>query len=269
MALASLAEAAGLALANAPTERCAAVLLDQVNGSLERAIRQAIDADDETALDSINELLGKEQLGLHLSKPWRIVLAGPPNVGKSSLINALVGYGRALVYDQPGTTRDVVTASTAIAGWPVTLADTAGVRETEDPLEAAGVEQARETLRTAEVAILVREAASLAEPDCLQTCEAIRAELPGDASVIEVASKADLADQPPPAGLVATAVPTGQGVGELIAAIERAIEPTSLARGEAVPFQAWHYDTLRAAASASSQAERRRFLLALLAGGRL
>ena len=58
----------------------------------------------------------------------RVVLAGWPNVGKSSLINALLGYARAIVHPSPGTTRDVVTASTAIDGWPIELSDTAGLR---------------------------------------------------------------------------------------------------------------------------------------------
>ena len=59
------------------------------------------------------------------------MIAGPPNVGKSSLLNALLGYRRAIVFDQPGTTRDVVTSTTAIDGWPVELSDTAGLRSSD------------------------------------------------------------------------------------------------------------------------------------------
>ena len=81
--------------------------------------------------------------GRHLLTPFDVVLAGPANVGKSSLINALVGYNRAIVYDAPGTTRDVITAETAIDGWPVTLSDTAGLRDSDDPLEMAGVQTAQ------------------------------------------------------------------------------------------------------------------------------
>ena len=72
-------------------------------------------------------------------EPWKVVLAGAPNVGKSSLINALLGYDRAIVHDTPGTTCDVVTASAAFGGWAVELADTAGLRATIDPLETHGV----------------------------------------------------------------------------------------------------------------------------------
>ena len=69
-------------------------------------------------------------------QPWRVVFGGPANVGKSSLINALVGYGRSIVHDLPGTTRDALTAATAIDGWPVELCDTAGLRAAvhEEPL---------------------------------------------------------------------------------------------------------------------------------------
>ena len=68
-------------------------------------------------------------VGLRLVSGWRVVLAGRPNVGKSRLLNALAGYERAIVDPTPGTTRDVVTVRTALDGWPVELADTAGLRD--------------------------------------------------------------------------------------------------------------------------------------------
>ena len=86
-------------------------------------------ADLQAAAARIREWLAWEDFGLHLTRPWNVVLAGRPNVGKSSLINALLGYTRSIVFDQPGTTRDVVTAATAIDGWPIELSDTAGLRE--------------------------------------------------------------------------------------------------------------------------------------------
>jgi tRNA modification GTPase len=71
-------------------------------------------------------------LGRHLTRPWRVVVAGAPNVGKSSLINALAGFTRTVVTAVPGTTRDVVATAAAIDGWPVELIDTAGLRLTGD-----------------------------------------------------------------------------------------------------------------------------------------
>ena len=121
-----------LALADARTERTASILLDQHQGALRCAfneIRQAIDhGDADAARGQIDILLGRVKLGQHLVRPWSVVLAGPVNVGKSSLINALVGYGRSIVHHVAGTTRDAVTAATAIDGWPIELCDTAGLR---------------------------------------------------------------------------------------------------------------------------------------------
>ena len=137
--------AARIALAQATTARTAEILLDQYHGALETTLQQiaaALDAGAEdlsAAQSEMQELLARAAWGLHLTQPWRVVVAGPPNVGKSSLVNALVGYQRAIVHDQPGTTRDVVTALTALEGWPIELCDTAGWRESDDELETAGI----------------------------------------------------------------------------------------------------------------------------------
>ena len=127
------------ALADARTQRTAAILLDQYHGALSRAmdeIRQAIDRGrHDAARQQIDALLARADLGRHLVQPWRVVLAGRVNVGKSSLINALAGYGRSIVHPSPGTTRDAVTVTTAIDGWPVELCDTAGLRSGGDAVE--------------------------------------------------------------------------------------------------------------------------------------
>ena len=85
----------------------------------------------------------------------QVVIVGRPNTGKSSIFNGLVGAGRAIVTDVPGTTRDLVTETIDIEGVPVRLVDTAGVRETGDVVEVEGVMRARAALAVADLALLV------------------------------------------------------------------------------------------------------------------
>ncbi|MCA9180902.1 MAG: 50S ribosome-binding GTPase, partial [Planctomycetales bacterium] len=148
-----LARAAEEDLLNATTDRAAAVLLDQFSGALRKAVenvarRSASDELDDSASASagLEQLLRWADFGLHLSQPWRIVLAGPPNVGKSSLLNALAGTRQAIVHHQPGTTRDWIEWSSAIDGWPVVFTDTAGIRAASEPIEQAGVERSLKRL---------------------------------------------------------------------------------------------------------------------------
>jgi tRNA modification GTPase len=83
--------------------------------------------------------------------PWKVVIAGAPNVGKSSLMNALAGYTRSIVSPIPGTTRDVVSTMMAIDGWPVEMTDTAGIRQAPSVLEQQGVERAEDAIRGADL----------------------------------------------------------------------------------------------------------------------
>ena len=84
-----------------------------------------------------------------------VVLSGPPNAGKSSLFNALAGAARAIVHDQPGTTRDLLTETIDLDGVPITLVDTAGLRDAGDVVEAEGVARARQAREVAALTVLV------------------------------------------------------------------------------------------------------------------
>ena len=227
---------ARLALAEARTERTCAILLDQYRGALAAAlaqIEQLLDAGQrQAAQERLARLQSLAPCGSHLTRPWQVVLAGAPNVGKSSLINALVGYQRAIVFDQPGTTRDVLAAATAVDGWPVELMDTAGLRGPVDALEAAGIEQTRRQLAQADLVLAIEDVSLPSAP---------ANELP--ASAIAVLNKCDLLSaslreqrlaQSPHACLVSAK--TGEGLDQLCAAISRQLVPAIPLPGEAVPF---------------------------------
>ncbi len=135
-----------------------------------------------------------------------VAILGAPNAGKSTLLNALAGRPAALTSPEPGTTRDVVELRYDLEGLPVTFLDMAGLRSSEDPIEAAGVAMARARAEAADVRLLV------AAPDAPLPPEAMALERPGD---LRVAAKADLG-----AGEgLAVMAPTGAGLPELLAAI--------------------------------------------------
>jgi tRNA modification GTPase len=155
------------ALARATTERTAEILLTQFNRSpsLIRQLGQHLAKPNsvhlKSVLDSIKESLSFAEFGRHLTNPWSVVLCGPPNVGKSSLINALVGFDRAIVHHEAGTTRDVVTQLSAIDGWPVEFKDTAGLRDAENPIEREGVRISQLEIKLADLVVAVFDATAI------------------------------------------------------------------------------------------------------------
>jgi tRNA modification GTPase len=134
-------------LAHVPTVKTAAILLDQYHGAFERALAEIQAScqahDQEAAARGVARLHRTRTLGRHLVRPARVVIAGAPNVGKSSLVNALAGFTRSVVSPIPGTTRDVVTTRIALDGWPVELIDTAGLHAGGEAIEREGMARAR------------------------------------------------------------------------------------------------------------------------------
>jgi tRNA modification GTPase len=156
------------------------------------------------------------------------VIAGAANVGKSTLANALAGYRRAVVSPQPGTTRDVVTTRLAIDGWPVELADTAGLRDGDGTLERQGMQQARRAAAEADLCLWVLDAG--AEPVWPEE---------GPGCVRLVVNKVDQPaawDLSGAAGAVRASARTGQGLAELCAALSAWLVPQPPPPAAAVPF---------------------------------
>lgn len=156
---------AQLALAQAPTLRTAAILLDQYHGAFQNALAQIAMHNHpghgtEDSSDLIQALARSASLGRHLVEPWRIAIGGAVNVGKSSLVNALAGHTRSIVSPLPGTTRDLVTIRLALDGWPIELIDTAGWRGGTDDLESAGIARARAALEQADLVVWLLDGSS-------------------------------------------------------------------------------------------------------------
>jgi len=218
-------------LANAPTARTAAILLDQWQGAWDACV---------TSLDAgrMQRLIDLISLGRHLVEPWKVVIAGVPNVGKSSLINALAGYTRSIVSPMPGTTRDVVKLHVAIDGWPVELTDTAGIREAESELERQGIARARSAVDAADLRIWLLDGSAAPL-------------FPDDAKVwTYLINKCDLDaawDWDRFSAALHVSAQTGTGIAELCDLISRRLVPAPPEPGEAVPCLAAHWDWIRAA----------------------
>ena len=221
-----LTEAEGLAdLIEAETESQRKAALALAEGGLRKQIslwqerllalsaqaERAIDYDDED--ESLDPALpaGCDELAAELTD-WldrprveplkdgvRVVVGGPPNAGKSSLINAMAGEEKAIVTPIPGTTRDHIEVPLAIAGVPVLLTDTAGLRETTDEVEAIGVSRATALIESADILLWLGD--------------------PGDARnhprTVQVHPKADLGGAVSAGSLAVSAV-TGEGLGDLL-----------------------------------------------------
>jgi tRNA modification GTPase len=155
-------------------------------------------ADLQALADDMEALLARPPAE-RLRDGVRVVIAGPPNTGKSSLINMLAQRDAAITSPLPGTTRDIIEAPIAIGGRPFLLIDTAGLRESEDPVEIVGVERARASLAAADLILW------LGEP----------AQAPDTRNVIRVQSKCDLPAAPREADVRVSAL-TGEGLACLI-----------------------------------------------------
>ncbi len=249
----------------AASPRTAATLFDQSRGAMDRVWTQIYHSVERLAIQMEGRssemrrlkrrLIRLNQLvsyGKHLVTPYRVVLLGPPNAGKSSLLNALAGYRRAIVHSQPGTTRDCVEEPIFYRGIPLLWSDTAGVRDSGDPLEVAGMEQ---TFRQLQQADLVLELSEFGQP--------ISTSLPNMSPIwisrwtqlhkknrwLFVVNKIDLSDSSErPAntdGCMHISVKNNTGVHELLDQVVRRLVPAFPRPEEAVPFLPKHARMIR------------------------
>jgi len=234
-AIADLIESSTAASARAAQRSLEGVFSDQVNQlqqeliDLRVFVEAAMDFPDEEidfladsdvlerlggAGQRLQTLLEQAHQGQLLRDGINIAIAGLPNAGKSSLLNALAGKDSAIVTDIPGTTRDVLREYISLDGLPVHVADTAGIRESLDQVEVEGVRRARAALAVADLVLLVIDSTHPLEPQW-----ALREEVPGTVPCIEVYNKVDLTGSN--AGMdedglrVRVSAKTGQGLQKL------------------------------------------------------
>ena len=189
----------------------------------EELITPAVDR-IRSLLDEIKEVLAAQGRSERLREGLLVAISGPPNVGKSTLINLLARREVAIVSPHAGTTRDVIEVQLDLDGYPVTLIDTAGIRQTDDPVEQEGVRRAR--MRAAEADLVLW----LIDDEHMQR-ESTRPELASEASVWVIRNKIDLEGQgraadsafDPPgkrgASVFGISASRGDGIPELVAAL--------------------------------------------------
>lgn len=276
-------------LIRARTEAAQRIAVAQLDGRLSReicsirdelmgvlaAIEASIDFSDEigeldvaaalkrmrAASDRIERLIQSAQYGRVYREGARVVIVGRPNVGKSSLLNALLGADRAIVTPIAGTTRDVIEEGANIEGIPLVAIDTAGLRETSDPVEVIGVKRAEETLRSSSLALFVLDASS----GFMEADHYIAKRL-SDIKAIWVANKIDrldaerhsetvseIASKDPAKTVIAVSATTGEGLDDLQRAIVRQLTGSALTE-QTVVNNLRHEEALRQALGSLKQA---------------
>lgn len=178
----------------------------------------------------LTEMLATAPVGEALRGGLRVVIAGEPNAGKSSLFNALLGAKRAIVTEIPGTTRDALEAHIDIGPWPIRLIDTAGLHPSTDPLELAGIQVTREQIEQADLIVACAET-----PDAMQRTERELAR--GGVLHVPILAVYTKADQHPPlANVIQASAHTRVGLDRILHAVEVAAGERMGAASSEVPI---------------------------------
>ena len=194
--------------------------------------RERIETATTHVLASVEALLATAPAGEIIREGAVVVIAGPPNAGKSSLFNALLGKSRAIVTEIAGTTRDALEAVVDGGKWPLRLVDTAGLRDTSDRIERLGIEVSERYLAAAEVVLTCGETAKDVERTAAFVGERSKA------AIVPVLTKADLVPNryELPSGTLSVSAETGLGLPELLSRIESLIDDQQGPRASDAPL---------------------------------
>lgn len=209
----------------------------------------------------IERMIRSRENGAILRNGMRVVIAGRPNSGKSSLLNALLGYDRAIVTPLPGTTRDTLEEFASFHGIPVRLTDTAGLRETAaDPIENMGISRSRDSMRSAEIIFWVMDASSPAAAQ--ESLEYMNSQIRNCSNLIVVWNKIDLNPDPERLPLlsgtpsVRISALRGEGLENLLDVFENRVWHKSESSETECEVSARHAGLLESAKSELQQAAR-------------
>ncbi|MDO4584827.1 MAG: 50S ribosome-binding GTPase [Planctomycetia bacterium] len=198
----------------ATTWKTTRILWEQFHGALERAWEKG---EDTQRWQGIAD---------HLIQPWKVVLAGRPNVGKSSLFNAILGFARAIVHTEAGTTRDVLSERTVLEGWNVEFFDSAGLHATENPVEQVGIRRAQQEIQEADLVLWIRDVTAGVDEE--------KFPLKTSGKLLTVWNKRDEAKPPYPT--LSVSAKTGEGIPQLLKTIVRTLIPQEPPPGTGIPI---------------------------------
>ena len=208
--------------------------LDFGEEDVEFADRSRLDNLLQQTMGVVAKLKDSFRTGNAIRNGVSVAIVGAPNVGKSTLLNRLIGDDRAMVSDIAGTTRDTIEESITIDGIRFRFIDTAGLRATDDTLEQMGIVRTLKAVSQAQIII------SMAEPNgAFETIETTDSQ-----TIIRVINKCDIADNQSVANALYISARNNAGIENLLAALRATVDTTALYRGEPVVSNLRHYESL-------------------------
>ncbi|MEC7588677.1 MAG: tRNA modification GTPase, partial [Pseudomonadota bacterium] len=219
-------------------------LIDFADEDLPPSVEAQLRDDSNALIRAIEAVLDDGRIGEQVRSGVTVSLLGPVNAGKSTLLNLLAGRDAAIVSDEAGTTRDVVSVRLEINGVPVTLLDTAGVRQTGDLIEAEGVRRAVEAARGASASLIVLDGSDAGWPEALESLRGIAGPSHGvilnKCDLMQEAAVAAAAE----AGALTVSLAEGTGLETVVACLRDLVVPANRDEGSSLITRERHRTAL-------------------------